>query len=188
MYRHIRHTIGVLGLSLGLALAYCSPAGASTGPDRSISITRIGAAHFTDTLTSAARSLDASGEIGRRAFGQSLCSLTYPKHGLRIWFEGYRAGTAGHPPDCQQVVEVLATGAGWHTAGGLYIGDSTARIRQLYPKAYNTRHSGPLWVSQDSIQWDITITCCGGGLRPAMSVAVRSGRVVGIFVMMVGHP
>lgn len=124
----------------------------------------------------------------RTGFDQAGCTVHIQKLGIRFWYlqdDPLRNATAG---TCNHFKAAVVTGAGWHTRNGLSVGDSTARMRALFPNAYNTRRRGGNWTSPPgSVQWDITITSGAGGERPALSASVIRGRVVALLVEMVGH-
>lgn len=122
----------------------------------------------------------------RTRFDLGGCTLTYPRLGLGLWYIGNPL-EKGAPATCIHFEEAIVTGTGWHTGNGLYIGDPVAKLRRLFPLVYDTRHAGPKTAPAGSIEWDITITCCGGGERPALSALVRRGRVAALRVAMVGH-
>jgi hypothetical protein len=121
-------------------------------------------------------------------FDGSGCTVQYPKLGVSLWYLQDDVLENGTPQSCAHFKEGLVTGAGWHTENGLTIGDSTRKLRQLFPHVYDTGYPGPKWSTPSgSIEWDITITSGGGGERPALSVMVEHNRVVALLVEMVGH-
>jgi len=128
----------------------------------------------------------ASGKRGNTHFDLGGCALQYSELGLRLWYIGNPLDN-GTPKTCVHFEEAIATGVVWHTRNGLFVGDSVAKLRRLFPHAYDTRHAGPKTAPPGSVEWDITITCCGGGERPALSVMVRDWRVAALRVAMVGH-
>jgi hypothetical protein len=119
-------------------------------------------------------------------FDRGGCTLSYRTLDLSLWYIGNPLDK-GSPKTCVHFEEAIVTAAGWHTRNGLYIGDSVRKLRRLFPRVYDTRHAGPKTAPAGSIEWDITITCCGGGERPALSAMVRRSRVVALRVAMVGH-
>ena len=128
----------------------------------------------------------ASGTRGSAHFDLGDCSLRYSQLGVRLWYVGDPL-EKGTPKACVHFEEAIATGTDWHTRNGLFVGDSVMKLVRLFPHAYDTRHAGPKTAPSGSVEWDITITCCGGGERPALSVMVRHKRVVALRVAMVGH-
>ena len=79
---------------------------------------------------------------------------------------------------CRSGVLVTATvtsRAHWRTALGLRVGDSIARLKQLFPRATLRRNQGP-WTGY----WLITRRMCtelGGQPFPGLLARVRNGRV-----------
>lgn len=122
----------------------------------------------------------------QRRFQPGACTLTYRGLGLSLWYIG-NPFDPGSPTTCVHFEEAIVTGPGWHTRNGLSIGDSVGKLRRLFPHVYDTRRAGPKTAPAGSIAWDITITCCGGGERPALSVMVRRSRIIAFRVAMVGH-
>jgi hypothetical protein len=171
-------------LILGV-LAVAQPTAAVTPPSQVIGVTSIAGLAVGSTYT---QTVSHFGRAGTRAnFDSTGCTLRYPKLGLSLWYLGDPLSD-GTPKTCVHFHEAAVVGAGWHTRNGLFIGDSTSKLRRLFPRVYDTRHAGPRWdTPPGSIQWDITITCCGGGERPALSAMVAHGRVVAFVVQMVGH-
>lgn len=160
---------------------------ASTSPLRLIDLSSVGGLATTASYNEAARHFAALGASTKQvSFDQGSCTLRYRGLGLTIWWIGNPL-TKGTPAACTHFQEAVVTGNGWHTRNGLEIGDSTRTLLRLYPHAYDTRRAGPKWSARGSVEWDLTLTCCGGGERPALSVMVKQARVVAIFVEMVGH-
>jgi hypothetical protein len=174
----------------GAALLMASlPTGSSAlvSPRRLIDRSSVGGLATTASYNEAVRHFAALGASGGQAsFGQGGCTLRYRGLGITLWWVGDPL-TRGTPTACTHFQEAVVTGSGWHTRNGLAIGDSTNTLQRLYPRAYDTRRAGPKWSARGSIEWDLTVTCCGGGERPALSVMVKRGRIVAIFVEMVGH-
>ena len=79
---------------------------------------------------------------------------------------------------CTKGVALIVTVTGraaWRTAVGLRVGDTTARVRALYPRA-RLRSGGP----GDTGYWLVTRQICaevGGGSYPGLLARMRHGRV-----------
>jgi hypothetical protein len=103
------------------------------------------------------------------------CLVTWPRIGLTVDF-----GTLGSDPTnpCKGGVAFTATvtnRAAWRTALGLRIGDTTARLRALYPRASLHRRL----VGQTGY-WLVTRRACatvGGFAYPGLLARIRGGRV-----------
>jgi hypothetical protein len=123
----------------------------------------------------------------RTDFDHAGCTAQIQKFRIRFWYLQDDLLQKATTRTCNHFKAIVVTGAGWHTRNGLSIGDSTARMRTLFPSVYNTHHRGGIWTSPPgSVQWDITITN-GGGEQPALSASVIQGHVVALVVEMVGH-
>lgn len=160
---------------------------AAAPPGLLIGRTGIGGLPVTSSYTSAVARFGPSGRDGARStFTVGGCTLHYPRLGLTLWWAGdpLKRGT---PVNCLYFQEAAVSRGGWHTQRGLSIGDPVRKIRKLYPHAYNTQRRGPKWSQKGAIEWDITITCCSGGQRPALFALVKRNHVVALFVAMVGH-
>lgn len=187
------HKLFVVSASVALAVAIvlgvgATPLSARTPLNRFISVGGIGGlslrAGFEDALAHFGK-LETTG--GRASFDLGGCTLIYPKLGLTLWYIGNPL-KRGEAQTCLYFQEGVVTKPGWSTPNGLSIGDSTGRLLRLFPHAYDTKRPGPKWSAKGSIEWDITLTCCGGGQRPALSVMVdRTGHIDALFVEMVGH-
>jgi hypothetical protein len=162
---------------------------ASASSKRIISVRFIGGLPMGGTFAAAVRRFGPVQVAGASAkFDSSGCTLRYPRLSLRLWYVGSDALAKGTAETCVHFQGGAVSGDGWRTLRGLRIGDSTRRLRRMYPQVYDTRHAGPKWdTPPGTIEWDITITCCGGGQRPALSAMVEHGRVVAFAVEMVGH-
>jgi hypothetical protein len=175
----------VTATALGLVLlgGWPQSSGALGLADRLIGVQGIGGLSLDAPYGAA---LKHFGSEGVESLDLGGCELRYPQLGLTLWWVGDPL-TRGTRASCQHFQEGAVVGKGWHTKKGLAIGDPTSKLVRLYPHAYDTRRAGPKWSARGSTQWDITITCCGGGERPALSVMVERGRIVAMFVEMVGH-
>jgi hypothetical protein len=116
------------------------------------------------------------GEGPRRVTrGPGSCVVTWPQIGLTVTF-----GTLGvNPPDaCREGVAFGATVTSrsrWRTVLGLRVGDSTSRLRALYP--LSELHLAEM---SQSGYWLITRRMCaevGGGTYPGLLARVRGTRV-----------
>jgi hypothetical protein len=176
-----------LGVAAILILgARVQPIGAASSPNRVFGITSIGGLAMGATDVEAVQHFGAAG--ARTHFDDAGCTLRYPKLGVSLWYLQANVFVNGTPKNCVHFEGASVTSTGWHTRNGLFVGDPTSKLRRLFPHVYDTRHAGPKWdTPSGSIQWDITITCCGGGERPALSAMVERGRVVAFVVEMVGH-
>lgn len=175
------------GTALLLAVSGAASLSVLTPTQRVIGLSSIGGFRTSGSYHDATRHFAAlSVPAGRATFRRGSCSLRYRQLGLTLWWIGNPL-TKGTARSCTHFEEAVVSGHGWHTAKGLSIGDSTKRLVRLYPHAYNTRRAGPKWATRGSVEWDITITCCGGGERPALSVMVQSSTIDAIFVRMVGR-
>ena len=82
------------------------------------------------------------------------------------------------PKPCTRGVALIVTvtsRAAWRTALGLRVGDTSARLRSLYPKARLRRG-----FAGDSGYWLVTRQVCaevGGGSYPGLLARMRNGRV-----------
>lgn len=174
-------SIGVVGLLL--LMNWSQPSRAAL-PNRVFGVTTIGGlavgASYSETIRYLAPAQAHAG------FDLGGCTLSYPRLGLRLWYIG-NPPEKGAPRACVHFEEAIVTGPGWHTRNGLNIGDSVTKLRRLFPHVYDTRDPGPKTAPVGSIEWDITITCCGGGERPALSAMVHHDRVIALRVAMVGH-
>jgi hypothetical protein len=178
----------LVAIACALLLADVAPGSVALGGSgRLIALSRIDGLRLTSSYEDALKHFGQIGERNARAtFMIGECKLQYPQLGLTLWWAGNPL-LRGTPQSCVHFQEGAVTAAGWHTRNGLSIGDSTAKLLRLFPHAFDTNRPGPKWSTRGSIQWDITITCCAGGQRPALSVLVKHRRVVAIFVEMVGH-
>ena len=168
--------------ALLLILAAVPSAASSTPISRVFGVADVGG---LATGSSYVRAIRHFGARADRAFVLGGCRLRYRTLGLTLWYSSDPLKT-GSPSRCTLFSEAIATGVGWHTRNGLFVGDSTAKLRRLFPHAYNTHRAGPLTTPPGSIQWDITITS-GGGARPALSVTVARGRIISLLIQVVGH-
>jgi hypothetical protein len=175
-----------LGVAAALVLgARVEPLGAASSPSRLVGVTSIGGLAIGSSYAETVRHFGGAG--ARAHFDSAGCTLGYPKLGVSLSWVGDPLAD-GTSKSCVHFEEAAAVGSGWHTRNGLFVGDSTRKLRRLFPHVYDTRHAGPKWnTPTDSIEWDITITCCGGGARPALSAMVARGRIVAFVVEMVGH-
>lgn len=183
-------TVAAAAAALNLlwsAAGQSRPSSRTAAPSRLIGVGGVGGLPLRTSFKDAVyRFGRAGGGSPRERYVLGGCSVRFPKIGLLLWYAGDPLAE-GTLTGCDYFSEAVATGAGWHTRNGLTIGDSTARLLRLFPHAYDTRHLGPKTAPQGSVEWDITITCCGGGERPALSVMVKRRRVVAFRVAMVGH-
>ena len=107
----------------------------------------------------------------RRADGELGCTVRWPRAGLIIGF-GNLSGQPENPCADEVAKPQIAylTGVGrWRTTRGLRIGDSLARLRALYPKAY------PL-----AFHWRLVVTpypVGAFGRRAVLSAYLTRGRV-----------
>jgi hypothetical protein len=111
---------------------------------------------LADVETALGRNDHCSGE-------NNTATVTWPARGIKGEFTtlGAFADPSGHPvttpaSGCQyrdqiQVDRLTATAQHWHTRKGLKIGDSLARLRQLYPDA--TEHDDGWWLHTVRLPW-----------------------------------
>lgn len=98
--------------------------------------------------------------------------MSWKRIGLTLTFLDLSGGTA-----CRTGALVTATITSrghWRTLVGLWVGDSVARLRQLYPRAVSTGADG--WRGY----WLITRHACvevGGSPFPGLLARIRHGRV-----------
>lgn len=189
----LRSSQRLLGSAARLAAIGILPVGAwapasqaQTPPNRIFGVSQIGGLAVGASYLETMRYWISRGARASAELDVGGCALRYPGLGLRLWYFGNPLAK-GSPDTCDHFAEAVATSADWHTRNGLFVGDSASKLRRLFPHAYDTRHAGPKTAPRGSIEWDITITCCGGGERPALSAMVRGGRVVALRVAMVGH-
>ncbi|MCP9490422.1 MAG: hypothetical protein MSC31_11185 [Solirubrobacteraceae bacterium MAG38_C4-C5] len=162
-------------------------------------ITRIGRWHIpSDAISNQSRASMASAEralghgredfVYRSAAGGALvydpnvCLLEYPSAGLSMGFStlglGAGSGTGCDDPRGVFLGSAHVTGDRWETSRGLGIGDSTRRLRQLYPAARS--HSVSPDTPPGGRSWWLKrkrLECCGRQLVPALEAVVIGGRV-----------
>ena len=159
-------------LSVAATVLLAMPASAASPPyvvqgDRAVGGLQIA----RGTLAQARRRFGAPSTVRARASGVE-CNAVWNRLGLRLAFLDF-SGRA-----CQDGVLVTATitsRSAWRTAVGLRVGDSAARIRQLYPRA-SFHPASPPWTGY----WLVTRRTCAevGALPyPGLLARVRSGRV-----------
>ncbi len=86
-------------------------------------------------------------------------------------------GDACSKPRDVQLSTLTATGTQWRTALGLRVGDTVARLQQLYPRALP--HNNAFWiVTSKSVVGSVST-------GPVFSVTIREGRVTS-FVFSIG--
>lgn len=126
------------------------------------------------TLAQARQRFGTPSTVRARASGVE-CNAVWNRIGLRLAFLDF-SGRA-----CQDGVLVTATitsRSAWRTALGLRVGDSVARVRQLYPRA--TLHpASPPWTGY----WLVTRRTCaevGAIPYPGLLARVRGGRVTAL--------
>jgi hypothetical protein len=177
--------IAAVGLA-SLALVLASPAASATNDRRAISTSRIAGMPVFSTFMDTLRRFGRAGAHER--FDSAGCTLTYASLGLWLsWVPTNPLARTGTANTCVHINGIRVSGRGWRTLKGLAIGDPLRRLVRLYPQVYDTRDRGPLWAPPRSIEWNITITCCGGGERPALSASVRGGHVVALLIEIVGR-
>jgi len=126
------------------------------------------------TLAQARQRFGAPSSVRARASGVE-CNAAWNRIGLRLAFLDF-SGRA-----CQDGVLVTATitsRSAWRTAVGLRVGDSVARIRQLYPRA-SLHPASPPWTGY----WLVTRRTCaevGAIPYPGLLARVRRGRVTAL--------
>jgi hypothetical protein len=130
----------------------------------------------------AAKATDAAARFGRpatsRADRSGGCRQSWPGLGLvLLYLDLY----AARPCTTGRLAGATVTNRPrWRTAVGLRVGDTTSRLRALYPRA--TRHTGyAAWNGY----WLVTRHVCqevGGSAYPALLARVRGGRVSALVV------
>ena len=117
----------------------------------------------------------SSGRRRRRARRGVSCVVTWRGLGARLEFLDFEG------QGCARGVVVVATvtsRSAWRTSVGLRVGDSTTRLRRLFPRA--SFHSG-----SPAGYWLVTRRRCaeaGGGAFPGLLARVRAGRVTALVV------
>jgi hypothetical protein len=107
------------------------------------------------------------------------CVFSWSRLGLTLEFLEFSGGKA-----CRSgrlVTATVADGEQWRTALGLRVGDTVARLQQLYPGAARHARGYADWRGY----WLITRRSCaeGGGARfPGLLARVRAGRVSALVV------
>lgn len=119
-------------------------------------VTNIGGLAIGSTYPEAVRHFGAAGV--RSHFDSAGCTLRYPTLGVSLSYLGDPLSD-GTPKSCVHFEGGAVIGPRWHTRNGLFVGDSTSKLRRLFPRVYDTRHAGPKWdTPSGSIEWNITIT------------------------------
>ena len=122
-------------LAAGVGTAVARPSGViSTGPD---GVTALGSWHVSthSTFPAAVRALGAATGVHVHTSGNSCTGTgTWSRLGLRVLFTSFSSD-----PYCQHVRAQTGTISGaagrrhWQTDRGLRVGDSLAKLKQLYP-------------------------------------------------------
>jgi hypothetical protein len=124
--------------------------------------------------------IDAFGQPGTRNRNGEVCTVRWPRHGLKIVF--YNLG--GHNP-CRPAFgffsNARAKGPHWRTNRGLEIGDRQRRLRNLYPNATfhpRQRFSWPAgwWLVTRQSQFGT------GGSYPGLLARMQDRHVVAFHV------
>lgn len=103
--------------------------------------------------------------------GGAECTVSWKRIGLRIAFSASRAGTCARRV-LGSWIRVQASDPRWHTAAGLRVGDSAARLHALYPQARRLDFVGPdVWEVEDGGP------LCDGGAPLALVAQTRAGSV-----------
>jgi hypothetical protein len=167
--------VRALLVAVTAAVLLALPASAASPPyvvqgDRAVGGLRIA----RGTLAQARQRFGPPSTVRSRASGVE-CNANWPRIGLKLTFLDF-SGRA-----CQDGVLVTATitsRSAWRTAVGLRVGDSVARIRQLYPRA-SLHPASPPWTGY----WLVTRRTCeevGGIQYPGLLARVRGGRVTAL--------
>lgn len=119
--------------------------------------------------------------------GPNHVRANWPKRGLLgefVTFGGLPAGENGClSPDLIHVSTLRVNDRRWHTAFGLSVGDSTLRLRQLYPQARYVprdryRKWDEYWLATER---GVCFGECGGRrftVVPRLTADVRRGKVI----------
>lgn len=128
-----------------------------------------------------AKIIDAAGIFGNesaiRKQSDNVCVARWNTIGLSV---SQLNLDAGNPCVNGGIVTATMTGSRWHTAPGLHIGNSLARLRQLYPLAKYHRAPNAGW-------WLIVRHACkevGGSAFPGLLARTSGGKVSGLVVTL----
>lgn len=125
----------------------------------------------------------------RAAFGRpTACASRAPGYasaswrpaGLRATFYTLDIPPAG--PACKAgarlfVGSVTLTGSSWQTSKGLRVGDTLARVTELYPRSGSVRRLYP-GISYPAGRWELEWRNVFGARGPLLVAVMRSGKVV----------
>ena len=199
--RRARPGVGLLVLSLSLALSLISPACASrtttTASQAGSRVSFLIGAHSLAGLritpdTSYRRTLRyfaRAGQQGSSSFPEGLCRLRFAEIGLYATFRTLAQG-AGTPAKCTLLGDAEVTGSRWHTPNGLHVGATVESMRRIFPRAFNSgKIPGKHWgIPTGSTRWELT----GGSssshaARPILVAYVRGGHVAALGINIAGH-
>jgi hypothetical protein len=128
-------------VALGAALVLALPSSSAAAP-RTIRASSAGVSSMGSFLRSGASLSRAKAAFGRptkvRTVSKTYCRAWWRRLGLTVGFSNFGGG-----PPCAygsaQTAKIRGAGAraGWRSGRGLRVGDSTARLRRLYPHAFH---------------------------------------------------
>ncbi len=146
-------------------------------------VTRVGKITRVDRRGYSGRAL--RGRLGkpssRRRTSANSCRYTWKRHSLTTTLSHFGGKNVPCEKNYMQMAEIKGTGGSrWHTAEGLYFGESEDRLRAAYPGAReDTVYGDSVWVIAEAV------TPVGAGdTIPTVWAKTRNGRIVkfGIWV------
>lgn len=152
-----------------------------------IAFSLAGMAIANATYKSTFRQLDRLAPDLSATFSSGGCTLASAKLGFEIEFLSFYPHR-GSASSCTFFVRAVVTGAHWETTNGLRVGSSTAVLRRLFPRAYDTHDA---LVPRDTVPpgcidwWLAKVTQLG--TYPILTACVQAGRVAVISIEIAGH-
>jgi len=117
--------------------------------------------------------------------GPGYATASWRPVGLRATFYTLDIPPAG--PACRAarlfVGSATLTGPSWQTSKGLRVGDTLARVTELYPRSGSVRRLYP-GISYPAGRWQLEVRNVFGSRSPLLLAVMRSGRVVAFEVAL----